>query len=329
MNKWQFVVLLCACTFLIAGCTSGPDEATNPSPTPNALDTPTEDQTPPPEVRSLPDEHTTVTVTVTEVIDGDTIDIRYKNGTTDTVRLLGIDTPEVNTDVSPDEFEGIPDTVDGQACLRDWGEQASTYLTEQLAGETVEIQFDEAADRRGTFDRLLTYVIVDGRNINYELVTNGYARVFDSRFSLSDQFYAAEADAQAAQTGVWECRSTTTDTPTRPNSDSSLTVADIHANAPGNDHENLNGEYIVFRNEGTEPLDLSGWTVKDEADHTYQFPTGFTLAPSEEVTLYSGSGSDTDTELYWGSEGAIWNNSGDTIFVYDESGSVILERSYD
>jgi hypothetical protein len=47
------------------------------------------------------------------------------------------------------------------------------------------------------------------------------------------------------------------------------------------------------------------------------------------VTLHTGSGADTDTDLYWGSDAAIWNNGGDTIYVYDESGETVIERSYD
>lgn len=46
------------------------------------------------------------------------------------------------------------------------------------------------------------------------------------------------------------------------------------------------------------------------------------------VTLYTWSGSNTDSELYWGSESAIWNNGGDTIIVTDGDGTVVLERSY-
>ena len=55
---------------------------------------------------------------VSRVIDGDTIEVRYRNGTTDTIRLLGVDTPETSGGVSPQEFKGIPDTEAGRAHLR-------------------------------------------------------------------------------------------------------------------------------------------------------------------------------------------------------------------
>lgn len=89
-------------------------------------------------------------VTVVEVVDGDTMEIRYQNGTTDTIRLLGVDTPETSFgSVSPDEFEGISDGYDGQDHLFNWGKKATTYAKEELANKEVRIKIDKEADRRG------------------------------------------------------------------------------------------------------------------------------------------------------------------------------------
>ncbi|TKX69290.1 MBL fold metallo-hydrolase [Halorubrum sp. SP9] len=109
---------------------------------------------------------------------------------------------------------------------------------------------------------------------------------------------------------------------------SALAVADINADAEGSDRENLNNEYVVFENTGSEPLDMSGWTVADDADHTYTIPDGFTLGPGESVTLYTGSGTATDSELYWGSGSPIWNNDGDTVIVTTTEDDRVLEESY-
>jgi competence protein ComEC len=110
---------------------------------------------------------------------------------------------------------------------------------------------------------------------------------------------------------------------------SSLVVAEIHADAAGHDGENLNDEYVVFRNDGDETLDLSGWTVSDEVDHTYTFPEGITLEPGETLTLHTGGGTDGDGHYYWGSGRPIWNNGGDTVFVRTDEGTLVLEVSYD
>jgi competence protein ComEC len=115
---------------------------------------------------------------------------------------------------------------------------------------------------------------------------------------------------------------TTTAAPT------ALAVADINADAAGNDRENLNDEYVVFENTGDDPLDLSGWTVEDEVGRTYTFPDGTTLDPGATVTLHTGTGTDTDTDLYWGSGSPIWNNDGDTVIVRTPDGTIVVESSY-
>lgn len=107
-----------------------------------------------------------------------------------------------------------------------------------------------------------------------------------------------------------------------------LVVSAIHADAAGDDRENLNDEYISLENTGDKPLDLTGWTVRDDAGHTYTVPDGFTLDAGATVTLHTGSGDDTASDLYWGASSPIWNNGGDTIIISDADGSVVVEESY-
>jgi micrococcal nuclease len=337
---WPAVVAVVVGALLVVGVLGAlaPDTSENPDPGEAAAngsdstDSTTENNSR--DIDETDDDDTpelTWTVTVTDVVDGDTVDIRYQNGSTDTVRLLGIDTPEVHTSVSPAEFEGVPDTPAARECLGTVGGRASAYVRNRLDGETVTLRVDPQADRRGVYGRLLAYIVENGTNLNYDLVAQGYARVFDSPFRQSDRFYAAEADAQSTQQRVWACRTAEEESPDETDDSETsrrLTVARIHADAAGNDHENLNDEYVVFANTGESALELSGWTVADEADHTYRFPTGFTLGGGERVTLYTGSGSPSATELYWGQDQAVWNNGGDTVIVSNADGEVILEESY-
>ena len=143
-------------------------------------------------------------VTVTRVIDGDTVEIRYANGTTETVRLLGVDTPETppNT-VSPGEFEGIPDSEAGQDHLISWGENATDFAERKLAGKEVRLVVDPESDRRGGYGRLLGYLYVDGENFNSLLLSGGYARLYESEFRLRDSFATTEATAQQERVGLW------------------------------------------------------------------------------------------------------------------------------
>lgn len=275
------------------------------------------------------------TVTVAEIVDGDTARIEYQNGSTETVRLLGVDTPEVHTDNDPAEFENVPNTEAGESCLRDWGHKASEFARSELRGEQVTVTFDRNEGRRGSFDRLLVYVHHDEELFNYRLVAQGYARMYDSDFTERSRFSSAESTAQRESIGLWDCTdaqsatpepTTTTESPS--DGEGSLSIAQIHEDASGNDHENLNEEYVVFENTGDGTLDLSGWSLEDEVEHTYYFPDGITLDPGETVTVYTGSGSDTDSEIYWGSGRAVWNNGGDTIIVKNANGEVVIREEY-
>jgi micrococcal nuclease len=266
-------------------------------------------------------------VSVTAVVDGDTIRVTYPNGSTDTVRLVGIDTPEVHVRNDPTEFEGVPDTEAGRTCLREAGTDASNFAKDELLGREVGLALDPDTDRRDRYQRLLAYVVVDDRLFNYRLVATGHARVYDSQFSQAERFYEAEATAQAEERGLWRCVDPA-DRATVTAGASGLAIATINADAAGDDTENLNDEYLVFENRGEAPLDLAGWTVSDEAGKTYTFDA-LTLDPGERVTLHTGRGTDTETDRYWGRNGAVWNNGGDTVTVRDADGALVAERSYD
>ena len=185
-----------------------PSSTTNtptPTSTPTATSTPTPTPVPTTEAPAGPEEGTRWEVTITRVIDGDTIEARFPNGETDTLRLLGVDTPETTLSrVSPDEFERIPDTTAGRDHLYNWGERATEFATNELSGETVRVEVDPRADRRGSFGRLLVYVFVDGENFNKRLLDDGYARVYESSFSMRSEFESAEATAQANGVGLWD-----------------------------------------------------------------------------------------------------------------------------
>lgn len=296
-------LVLVALTAPLAGCQSLGG-------TPTAADGP-----------ALPAGATGRAATVTEVIDGDTVTVRFEDGTTDTVRLLGIDAPETRGSNTPGEFEGVPETAAGRACLDRAAGDATRALVRRALGSRVRVATDPAADERDRYGRLLAYLVRDGQNLDYWLVREGHARVYDSPFGLADRFYAAERTAQAERRGLWDCR-----TPATPTAGGPLRVR-VHADAPGDDRENPNGEYVVLANASPDPLVIGGWSVTDAAGHEYVFPVNATIPPGGNVTLYSGSGTDTATAFYWG-VGPVWNNGGDTATVRDENGTVRASTDY-
>ncbi len=275
---------------------------------------------------------TSWTVTVLSVTDGDTMDVRMPDGSTETIRLLGVDTPETSAgSTDPAEWEDIPGNSDGREWLANWGGQASDYAEERLAGQEIYIEVDKQSDRRGTYDRLLVYAYQSessSKSFNKRLLENGYARMYDSQFTKRSEYQLAEFTARNNDVGIWDYIETSSSTSSSDGQDGDLEVSNIHAEATGNDHENLNGEYIELTNEGSSSIDMSRWTLADDADHTFYFPSGFELDADESVTIYTGSGTNSNSELYWGSGRAIWNNTGDTIIVTNDSGETVINREY-
>lgn len=244
------------------------------------------------------------TVTVDSITDGDTIRARFADGTTEPLRLIGINTPESNE------------------C---WAPEAALALTILIPVGT-EIGITVDVSERDQFDRLLRYLWVGTFSVNEEMVRRGAAisRRYPPDTALADRFEAAQAAAQGSQLGLWAPDAC------GPPADASLSILNLFYDAPGNDNENLNEEWIRIRNDGDNLVDMTDWGIKDEsASNRYLFPVGFVLAPGEYVTVYSGCGNDFGLDLYWCSVGsAIWNNDGDTAFLTDPNGNTHTSKAY-
>ena len=141
---------------------------------------------------------------VTDVVDGDTVKVRFNDNSTDTVRLLGVDTPETSMPNKSYEYGSITDTK----CLDRFGSIATVYAEEQLSGKNVVIDLDETAGLRGSYGRLLAYVEIDGSDFNRSLVRLGYARVYDEGESVREAEYMEEQEfARSVPLGLWTCSS--------------------------------------------------------------------------------------------------------------------------
>ncbi|XVH33363.1 lamin tail domain-containing protein (plasmid) [Haloferacaceae archaeon DSL9] len=109
---------------------------------------------------------------------------------------------------------------------------------------------------------------------------------------------------------------------------SDLVVDEIRENPPGRDERHLEQEYVRFKNGGTIALDLTGWSVEDESGNVFRFPEETVLKAGQRVTLHSGTGANTESDLYWRSDRPMWRNAGDTILVRDADGVIRVRESY-
>ncbi len=238
---------------------------------------------------------------VVKVIDGDTIEVEVE-GESFKVRYIGVDAEE------------------GTPC----GNQARVRNQALVGGQTVELERD--ISDTDTYERLLRYVYAGDFFVNAKLVEEGYARARgyppDTRYA--DLFAQLEREAQAEGQGCWAPVATAAP------EEVSVFVGPhcSQFDAPGNDNDNKSQEWVCFIDGGTQMVEMERWVVKDEYGWAYTFPP-FTLGPGGEVRLHTGCGQNTATDIYWCKEGyAVWNNDGDTVFLFEGSGSLVGEYSY-
>lgn len=131
-----------------------------------------------------------IPVDLINVIDGDTIIVKY-NGKTETVRYLLIDTPEVRHQ-----------TLGNQP----YGDEASDRNSQLLMNTAITLEFDDG-DRYDDYDRLLAYVYADGKSVQETLLDEGLGRVayvFPPNDRHVEAFENAEAKARNDRLGVWQ-----------------------------------------------------------------------------------------------------------------------------
>lgn len=280
--------------------TTSPSSTAAPSTSPATTATPTTAAEPsPPSASTSPPRRSDVRVT-----DGDTFEI-VLGGVVERVRLVGVNAPESGE------------------CLAD----LATEVLDELLATAAALELAPDVSDRDQYGRLLRHVTADGVWVNAELVRRGVAlsRAYPPDTTRQDALDDAQTEAQRDGVGMWNpaaCGTAST---------AELAVSAIAADPPGDDTDVLLDEWVEITNIGAAPVDFTGWGLKDEsARNRYSFPARYVLAPGAAVRVRSGCGADTATDLHWCAQGsAIWNNAGDTVYVLDPQGNIVVSRSYD
>ncbi len=171
-------LLLCAIISFIQ-----PDTATNTEDTISTEDTfpytentisSTEDITPPEDTNIWAED----TLICTEIIDGDTC--RLETG--ETVRLIGIDAPELS---------------------QPGGKESHEYLAHLILNKGITLK--KGYEDRDKYNRLLRFVYIDDVCINEEMIRQGYAeaRYMSSEDPRREYYIQLEIEAEIAKAGLW------------------------------------------------------------------------------------------------------------------------------
>jgi micrococcal nuclease len=137
------------------------------------------------------------TATVARCVDGDTL-IAVLQESKETIRLVGVDTPESVHPRKPVEY---------------FGRAASAFTKKLLQpGDAIKLSYDE--NERGKYGRLLAYVWFEAESggqrfwvlHNLVLILNGYGKaytIFPFRRDYMDVFVEAEQYAKEHKLGMW------------------------------------------------------------------------------------------------------------------------------
>jgi endonuclease YncB( thermonuclease family) len=239
------------------------------------------------------------TATVTSVYDGDTVTL----STGDRVRLRWVNTPERK----PPEAYAI---------------EARDATSAFVSGKLVHLFY--GATTRDGYGRLVAGVEVDGESLSLHLLELGLGHLFVIPPDETElgPFIAAQERARTARRGIWST----------PEFQGVLHITSFHANADGDDRENVNGEYLRVCNVSPTTQDLSGFKISDISGNSWDFPK-LLLPPGNTVKVHSGKGTDQSDPLeqltiHLQSADPIWNNKEDRATIYDRFGRVVDARSH-
>lgn len=130
---------------------------------------------------------------VTKVLDGDTIVVNM-DGRAETVRMIGVDTPETHRPNTP---------------VQCFGPEATDFTKRLIGQNSVRLQADALETNRDRYDRLLRYVYLpDNSLVEEKIIDGGYGFSYTQfPFSKSESFDRLESAAKQAAKGLWAaCR---------------------------------------------------------------------------------------------------------------------------
>ncbi|MBU1129583.1 MAG: thermonuclease family protein [Nanoarchaeota archaeon] len=204
------------------------------------------------------------------------------------IRLLGINSPERG---------------------EKYYEEAKNFLEKEVLNKTVELKFGN--ERYDKYDRLLAYVFVGQENVNLKLVEKGFANFY---FPSGKDFYYDDFEK------AWEsCLNLNKNL-----CEKSQNICKDCIELKKFDFEN---EVLVFYNKCLYDCSLEGWEIKDEGRKNFVFHE-FNLKTFSEVQVVVGNGIDNSTTLFWKGEDYVWTKTGDSLFLRDDEGGLVLWKGY-
>lgn len=206
------------------------------------------------------------------------------------IRFLGINTPETSSHEK-------------------YAEQAKEFLASKISNKKVLLEYGN--EKKDLYGRTLAYIYLNNEEINLEIVRKGLANFYFPKGK--DMHYSDYKQAwnDCISDNINLCKKST----------------DRCANCIKLKTFDVSSQTVQFENICEMDCDMTNWDIKDEGRKHFKFPN-FILKPKSIVTIKVGKKANTQNTFYWKGYSYVWTRTGDTLFLRDTNGDLVLWSNY-
>ncbi|HKL23945.1 MAG TPA: thermonuclease family protein [Candidatus Nanoarchaeia archaeon] len=184
-------------------------------------------------------------------------------------------------------------------------QQAKDFLNNSVFNKSVKLVYEE--EKFDRYGRELVYIIYRNKNINLEMVRKGFANYY---FPTGKNNYYGDflnAWKKCVDENVNLCKNS-----------NNLCSDCIFLE----ETDKFEQKIVLVNNCGFD-CNLTKWSIKDEGRKKFIFPD-FVLKSGDNVNLIIGNKSNNENTFYWNEYDYVWTYSGDTLFLRDSGGRLVL-----
>ena len=204
------------------------------------------------------------------------------------VRLLGINSPERG-----EKYYG----------------EAKEFLEKEIFNRTVRLEFGK--EKEDLYGRILAYIFLGLDNVNLKLVEEGLANFYFPQGKDIHYNEFKEAWEKCIENNKNLCEKS---------KDKCAKCIELKT-------LDFKSQEVVFYNKCNFQCELTSWEIKDEGRKKFIFPE-FLLNSNSRVKIKVNEGINDKENLFWENEEYVWTDTGDTLFLRDDSNKLVLWRSY-
>jgi len=185
-----------------------------------------------------------------------------------------------------------------------FGKDAKEFLSQLVEGKDAYLETD--LRRRDSYGRILAFVFIEGKNINVEMVRKGFAHTFELEkiSKYVKELKEAEFYAREKQIGIWKRSNITC-----------IKLLDLKVSGD---------EKVVLKNNCNLSVQIKDWILEDASHNRFIFPS-YSFRPNEIIEVYS---TNKTAKFSFKKNFPIWNKEGDTLFLRDSQGFLVLFYRY-